>query len=92
MDDRLGRAGPSGAFFSGTWEDGRPRCWPTLQLRIRGRPFDVYCDHPTDVTLDGLGLPVVAGRTATKQDLRRGWLVASDAPQPARDPQHISSL
>jgi hypothetical protein len=88
MDNRSGVEGLGDTAFSGVWEDGRPKSWPTLQLRIRGRPFDVYCDHPTDVTLDGLGLPVVAGRTATKNDLRRGWLVASTSPTPSPHAVH----
>ena len=72
-------------LFAGHWEDGRPRRWPTLQLRVRGRPFDVYCDDPTDVTLDGYGVPVVCGRTAGRDDLDRGWIaVGIDAPVPAR--------
>ena len=68
------------ALFDGDWEDGRPKRWPTLQLRIRGRAFDVYCEHPSDVTLDGYGIPVVSGRTADRAELQRGWMVqtASD--------------
>lgn len=58
---------------SDRWEDLRPKRWPTLQLRVRGRQFDVYCDHRTDVTLDGYGLPVVSGYTVSAADLRRGW-------------------
>ena len=64
----------SHSLFSGEWEDGRPKRWPTLQLRIRGRAFDVYCDHPSDVTLDGYGIPVVCGQSATRRDLARGWI------------------
>jgi hypothetical protein len=63
-------------WFTGAWDDGRPKEWPTIQLRIRGRPFDVYCQDPTDVTLDAFGIPVVCGRTASRTDLKRGWLVA----------------
>lgn len=55
------------------FEDGRPKAWPTLQLRIRGRAFDVYCEHPSDVTLDGIGIPVINGRTVSADDLKRGW-------------------
>lgn len=69
-------AGLAQALFAGEWDDGRPKRWPTMQLRVRGRAFDVYCDHPTDVTLDGYGIPVVCGHVATKQDLRRGWMSA----------------
>ena len=63
-------------LFAGSWADGRPKRWPTLQLRVRGCPFDVYCEHPTDVTLDGYGIPVVDGHTATRGDLRRGWMAS----------------
>jgi hypothetical protein len=63
-------------LFTGRWEDGRPKGWPTLQLRVRGRPFDVYCDHPSDVTLDGYGIPVVAGLVASKQHLAQGWMAS----------------
>jgi hypothetical protein len=63
-----------GALSADCWPDGRPKGWPTVQLRIRGRPFDVYCDHYTDVTLDGRGVPVVCGRTVEPADLRRGWI------------------
>jgi hypothetical protein len=70
----------SDSIFVGTWEDGRPKRWPTLQLRVRGRAFDVYCEDRTDVTLDGYGVPVVCGRTATRGDLRRGWM---STPEPA---------
>lgn len=55
------------------FEDGRPKQWPTLQLRVRGKPFDVYCEDRSDVTLDGIGIPVVNGHTVGKEDLRRGW-------------------
>ncbi|MGI8713546.1 MAG: hypothetical protein ACR2NR_10265 [Solirubrobacteraceae bacterium] len=55
------------------WEDLRPKRWPTMQLRVRGRRFDIYCGHVTDVTLDARGLPVVAGLTVDADDLRRGW-------------------
>ena len=55
------------------FDDGRPKCWPTLQLRIRGRAFDVYCEDPSDVTLDGVGIPVINGRTVSGEDLKRGW-------------------
>jgi hypothetical protein len=65
-------------IFAGTWEDGRPKRWPTLQLRVRGRAFDVYCEDRTDVTLDGYGVPVACGRTATREDLRRGWMSATE--------------
>jgi len=65
-----------GPLFSGSWDDGRPKRWPTLQLRVRGRWFDVYCDHHTDVTLDGYGVPVVNGQTASRADLARGWMTA----------------
>lgn len=57
------------------WEEGRPQRRPTLALRIRGRAFDVYCEAPTDVTLDGIGIPVVNGHTVGRVDLRRGWFV-----------------
>ncbi len=67
-------AGSDQELFAGEWDDGRPKRWPTMQLRVRGRAFDVYCDHPTDVTLDGYGLPVVCGHVASKHDLRRGWM------------------
>lgn len=66
-------------LFSGRWGDGRPKGWPTLQLRVRGRPFDVYCEDRSDVTLDGYGIPVVSGRTAGREDLRRGWMSAGSA-------------
>ncbi len=66
-------------LFGGVWEDGRPKGWPTLQLRVRGQAFDVYCEDPTDVTLDGYGIPVLSGRTASREELRRGWM-ASGAP------------
>jgi hypothetical protein len=62
---------PRGAV--GRFDDGRPIEWPTLQLRVRGRPFDVYCEDPGDVTLDGIGIPVVNGHTVSRDDLRRGW-------------------
>jgi hypothetical protein len=62
------------SLFDGVWDDGRPKGWPTLQLRVRGQAFDVYCDHPSDVTLDGYGIPVVCGHTATRGDLRNGWI------------------
>lgn len=62
-------------LFVGEWADGRPKQWPTVQLRIRGKAFDVYCEHRTDVTLDGRGIPVVHGRTATKPELAQGWMV-----------------
>ena len=62
------------------WEDGRPKGWPTLQLRVRGRPFDIYCEHSSDVTLDGIGIPVVNGRTVGRQDLARGWFSAWATP------------
>ncbi len=55
------------------WEDGRPKGWPTLQLRVRGKPFDIYCEHPSDVTLDGMGIPVINGQTAGRESLRCGW-------------------
>jgi hypothetical protein len=55
------------------WEDLRPKGWPTMQLRVRGHSFDVYCDHATDVTLDGYGMPVVHGHTVSTADLTRGW-------------------
>jgi hypothetical protein len=58
------------------WQDGRPKGWPTLQLRIRARPFDIYCEHPTDVTLDGRGIPVINGHTVGPEDLARGWFSA----------------
>jgi hypothetical protein len=58
---------------AGRFEDGRPKGWPTLQLRIRGRPFDIYCEDPSDVTLDGMGIPVINGHTVSREDLRRGW-------------------
>ncbi len=64
------------------WEDGRPKGWPTLQLRVRGKPFDIYCEHSSDVTLDGIGIPVVNGRTVGRQDLARGWFSALAAPRP----------
>jgi hypothetical protein len=64
------------SLFDGAWDDGRPKRWPTLQLRVRGQAFDVYCDHPSDVTLDGYGIPVVCGRTATRDELRNGWVSA----------------
>ena len=66
--------GSDQGLFAGEWDDGRPKRWPTMQLRVRGRGFDVYCDHPTDVTLDGYGVPVVCGHVASKQDLGRGWM------------------
>jgi len=44
-----------------------------LQLRVRGKPFDVYCEDRSDVTLDGIGIPVVNGHTVGREDLRRGW-------------------
>jgi hypothetical protein len=44
-----------------------------MQLRVRGHSFDVYCDHATDVTLDGYGMPVVHGHTVSTADLTRGW-------------------
>jgi hypothetical protein len=62
------------ALFTGRWDDGRPKEWPTSQLRVRGRPFDVYCDDPSDVTLDGFGIPVVRGVTANHQHLSQGWM------------------
>ena len=55
------------------FEDGRPKCWPTMQLRIRGKAFDVYCEDPSDVTLDGIGVPVINGHTVAREDLKRGW-------------------
>lgn len=55
------------------FDDGRPKEWPTMQLRIRGKPFDVYCEDPSDVTLDGIGIPVINGHTVAREDLRRGW-------------------
>jgi hypothetical protein len=55
------------------WDDGHPKGWPTLQLRVRGRPFDVYCEDPSDVTLDGIGIPVVSGYTVSREHLKRGW-------------------
>jgi len=58
------------------WEDGRPKGWPTLQLRVRGKPFDIYCQHSSDVTLDGVGIPVINGQTASREDLARGWFSA----------------
>ena len=67
------------SLFDGCWEDGRPKRWPTLQLRVRGRPFDVYCEDRTDVTLDSFGIPVVAGRTATAEDLALGWIVVGES-------------
>ncbi len=63
-----------GSLYSGCWDDGRPKRWPTLQLRVRGRMFDVYCADRTDVTLDGYGIPVVNGRTASRSDLAQGWM------------------
>jgi hypothetical protein len=63
-----------GPVFTGQWEDGRPKRWPTMQLRVRGCAFDVYCDHPTDVTLDGYGIPVVNGVTASPEQLAQGWM------------------
>lgn len=63
-------------LFQGQWADGRPKRWPTLQLRIRGAAFDIYCDDPSDVTLDAYGVPVVSGRTATRTHLKQGWMVA----------------
>ena len=68
---------PSQASESVRWEDGRPKHWPCLQLRVRGRPFDVYCEHSSDVTLDGVGIPVVNGHTVTQEDLKRGWFDSS---------------
>ena len=79
MRDDLRLAELSDTLFAGEWNDGRPKRWPTLQLRIRGRAFDVYCEHPTDVTLDGYGIPVVQGHTATRDELSRGW-VSTAAP------------
>ena len=64
-----------GSLFGGCWDDGRPKRWPTLQLRVRGRPFDVYCEDRSDVTLDAFGIPVVAGHTATAEELTLGWIV-----------------
>ncbi len=61
-------------LFGGEWEDGRPKRWPTLQLRVRGASFDIYCEDPTDVTLDAFGIPVVGGRTATRYELKQGWM------------------
>ena len=75
-------AGLEKTLFSGAWEDGRPKRWPTLQLRIRGRWFDVYCECPSDVTLDGYGIPVVCGRTATREELERGWVSVIDDQSP----------
>ncbi len=63
------------------WEDGRPKGWPTMQLRVRGKPFDIYCEHSSDVTLDGIGIPVVNGRTVGRADLARGWFSAWDPPR-----------
>jgi hypothetical protein len=63
------------------WEDGRPTRWPTLQLRVRGKPFDVYCEHASDVTLDGMGIPVINGHTVTGEDLKRGWFDSRLLPQ-----------
>jgi hypothetical protein len=64
------------AVFAGSWEDGRPKRWPTMQLRVRNRPFDIYCEDPTDVTLDGYGIPVLNGMTASRQHLDQGWMAA----------------
>lgn len=62
-------------LFVGEWDDGRPKHWPTMQLKVRGKPFDIYCEHRTDVTLDGRGIPVVNGRTASTAELAQGWMV-----------------
>jgi hypothetical protein len=64
------------SLFLGEWEDGRPKRWPTLQLRIRGAGFDIYCEDRTDVTLDAFGVPVVGARTATRAELKQGWMSA----------------
>ena len=64
------------------WEDGRPKGWPTMQLRVRGKPFDIYCEHSSDVTLDGIGIPVINGHTVSREDLRRGWFSVWDPPAP----------
>ena len=64
------------SLFQDEWEDGRPKRWPTLQLRVRGAAFDIYCADPTDVTLDAYGVPVVCGCTATRAQLKQGWMVA----------------
>jgi hypothetical protein len=75
-DARPGQATPPPAATppaAEVWADGRPKGWPTLQLRVRARPFDIYCQHPTDVTLDGRGIPVVNGHTVGPEDLARGW-------------------
>ena len=50
-----------------------------MQLRVRGRGFDIYCEDATDVTLDGYGIPVVRGRTADREELRRGFMVTGVA-------------
>jgi hypothetical protein len=67
------RIGAASGELVERFEDGRPKRWPTLQLRVRGKPFDVYCEHSSDVTLDGIGIPVVSGRTVSREDLARGW-------------------
>jgi hypothetical protein len=61
-------------LFKGSWDDGRPKSWPTVQLRVRGRAFDIYCTDPTDVTLDGYGIPVVEGLTVSPAELSQGWM------------------
>jgi hypothetical protein len=83
MDQHLPAEGPVADVFSGFWEDGRPKSWPTVQVRVRGRPFDIYCDDRTDVTLDGKGLPVVCGVTVSREELSRGWYATPTKCPPA---------